>query len=339
MKPRTLLFIDPTHPKPYDYASAATQAMGGTESSLLQTARILAQNHRVFISQHARNVAGSADENPRFIGAQDETNIGPVDAVVVLRQRALLPACRQTHPKARLLLWIHTYKKTEFFLCKRALLRAGATLVCNSHTHALHTDQRLNRHFLGRLVNAFTAPVPIAFCHNPVPQPRVDKVQKDPDKLVFFSSPNKGLDEVLAHFKVLRDALPEMRLYIANPGYRADAAIQDAGVINLGALPQKEIHRHVAEALCVFYPQRAFAETFGLIYAEANALGTPVLACDVGAAREILHPDNPPLIHCDSTHVIETIKAWRQQPPSLAPRDAFSDAAVCAQWHAAMQLD
>ncbi len=46
--------------------------------------------------------------------------------------------------------------------------------------------------------------------------------------------------------------------------------------------------QHIRESLCVFYPQTQRCETFGLVYAESNAVGTPVLAHDFGAAREVL---------------------------------------------------
>lgn len=40
-------------------------------------------------------------------------------------------------------------------------------------------------------------------------------------------------------------------------------------------------------ALCLFYPQTSFAESFGLVIAEANAVGTPALLhAGLGANEE-----------------------------------------------------
>lgn len=49
-------------------------------------------------------------------------------------------------------------------------------------------------------------------------------------------------------------------------------------VVRLGSMPQHFILQHLRKALSVFYMQRKRAETFELVSAQANAVGTPVLA-------------------------------------------------------------
>jgi glycosyltransferase involved in cell wall biosynthesis len=86
-----------------------------------------------------------------------------------------------------------------------------------------------------------------------------------------------------------------MQLRVASPGYKSlrRAHIESveggiAGVQWLGSLPQSEIHAEVRAALCVFYLNFVLPETFGLVLAEAKALGTPVLTHACGAAVEVL---------------------------------------------------
>jgi glycosyltransferase involved in cell wall biosynthesis len=54
-------------------------------------------------------------------------------------------------------------------------------------------------------------------------------------------------------------------------------------------------------------------ETFGLIFAEANSVGCPVLAHDHGAAAEVLGTRSGQLVVCrDDQAVVDTLRAWRE---------------------------
>jgi glycosyltransferase involved in cell wall biosynthesis len=126
-----------------------------------------------------------------------------------------------------------------------------------------------------------------------------------------------------------------MQLYLADPGYWTGPIPETPpGVVSLGSLPTAEIHRHVASALCVFYPQRTFAETFGLVFAEANALGTPVLAHPLGAASEILDAGGEGQVSdCTSANVLKTMQAWRGGArPHVESHPDFAMPNVLAEW-------
>lgn len=336
-----ILFSDSSHPQSYDFNNLTEQAIGGTESSLLRLAAICAaHNHQVTVHQQARQHA-KQQNRVSFIGPQEIHSLQNIDAIVVLRKDRQLRIWQQRFPKARTFLWLHTYKKWEFVFKRLFKHNRRATLIGNSHTHAKHLDQQLHNTSLARLLSTVGVPkLTVNFGYNPTPKPTLKKpVRRNPNKLLFLSAPNKGLAEVLSHFQQVKTMMPHMRLYIANPGYRSQADIEQAGVHVLGALPQSELWQHVAESLCVFYPQTTFAETFGLIYAEANALGTPVLAHDIGAAREILHPQNP-LIDCrNSGLVIKTLQQWQEKLPAVKYREIFADPSVYQQWSELLSLE
>ena len=125
-------------------------------------------------------------------------------------------------------------------------------------------------------------------------QPRRDGLQPDGSpiderKLVFLSSPNKGLKFTLDAFRASRRArCPTCASIVGNPGYKTGQAARLEGVEYLGPQPQQRIHAEVRTALCTFFPNFVIPETFGLVFAESQALGTPVLTHDCGAAREVL---------------------------------------------------
>jgi glycosyltransferase involved in cell wall biosynthesis len=158
-----------------------------------------------------------------------------------------------------------------------------------------------------------------------------DGTAVDERKLVFFSSPNKGLDFTLDAFGYLRRRMPELRLVVGNPGYKAARAARGAGVEWLGAQPQARIHAEVRSALCTFFPNFVIPETFGLVFAESHALGTPVLTHDCGAAREIV-ADPQQTLPLTRGHLLYEAAvrplgpAWRRAASRLAARAGLFDA-------------
>jgi len=336
-----VLLSDSSHPKSYDFDTLKQQAIGGTESSLLRIAAILAgHSHQITIYQQARQHQ-TQQNKVNFIGPQHIDSLENIDVVVVLRKDKQLNTWQQRFPKARTFLWLHTYKKWEFIFKRLFKHNRQAMIIGNSKTHAKHLNQQLHRNLFGRLLTAIGVPkLLVAHGYNPVPKPELTQsVKRNPNKLIFLSAPNKGLEEVLKLFQKVKAAMPDMSLYIANPGYRDQTDIKQPGVHILGALPQAELWQHMAESLCVFYPQTTFAETFGLIYAEANALGTPVLAHDIGAAREILPPQNP-LTDCHSTNlVIDCLQRWQEKLPAVQYRDTFANQAIYLQWSQLLALE
>ncbi len=335
-----ILFADTSHPKAYDFTDLAAQAMGGTESSLLRTAKILSnQGHRITVFQQQRTKP-ITQHNISFIGPADLAVSAPPEHVVVLRKFPQLRAFQQQFPSANFHLWIHTYKNWEYALKRAIRLPRPWQLITNSNTHAEHCNQLLNHSLCGKLFNLFNAKVNIKTCYNPIPAALAayPTQQRDSNKLLFLSAPNKGLDQVLNTFEQINLRLNSLQLYIANPGYREDQPAAIKNVHYLGALPAEQVKQHLATSLCVFYPQNTFAETFGLIYAEANALGTPVLAHDIGAAREILHPNNELIDAEDIGQVTNTVIQWQQQLPQVSYRQEFDAAAIYQQWTSALNL-
>src|SRR5207248_826229 len=72
-----------------------------------------------------------------------------------------------------------------------------------------------------------------------------DGTPVDERKLIFFSSPNKGLNFTLDAFSALKRRMPDLRLVVGNPGYKAGGDARRAGVEFLGPQPQARIHAEV----------------------------------------------------------------------------------------------
>jgi glycosyltransferase involved in cell wall biosynthesis len=306
-----VLFFDPVCQKPYDSGSVHKAASGGTEGSVIRIADALG----AFVMQHNRTESHGRYRAP--------AKIPGIRHVVVNRDSRGLRRMRELFPEARVYLWLHhhfplgsklflRFASTEYFLREMAV-----TVICVSH------QQRRELEAILCLLNLREV-VKVCTIYNPVDDGLVpDGSAVDDRKLVFFSSPNKGLKFTLDAFRELRRRMPDLRLLVGNPGYKIRRFPPIEGVQYLGPQPQDVIHEHVRSALCVFFPNFVYPETFGLVFAESKALGTPVLTHDCGAAAEViadprqLLPVSPAQVLYEDLFGLFT-PGWRRLPARLA---------------------
>jgi len=167
-------------------------------------------------------------------------------------------------------LWMHDYLTFGDISQDHQKLAKQATVVAVSDFHKANVDVFLNTKSK-RIYNPVCVGVPYD-----------DTKQK---RAVILSSPCKGLETSLEVFAAMDRSA---RLAIFNPGYEMGATINTKRVQSLGSKCHQEAMRHLAGSSLLIHANRGFPETFGLVFAEAKALGVPVLTFDHGAAREVL---------------------------------------------------
>jgi glycosyltransferase involved in cell wall biosynthesis len=317
----SILFFDPASQQPYDTRTLTAKATGGTESTVTRIADAL----EAYVMQHARSAAWG-----RYLPVQ---RLPGIRHVVLVRDSRALPLVRQLFPGARVSLWLHDQlnpgsKRARRLAATSGLLRdLSVTAVCVSDSQRRGVEATLARIGVGAAVQARTI-------YNPIDDRLMpDDTPVDERKLVFFSSPNKGLNFSLDAFGALRRAMPDLRLVVANPGYKADRRARRPGVEFLGPPPQARVHEEVRGALCTFFPNFVIPETFGLVFAESHALGTPVLTVDCGAAREVLANPEEVLPLRSAYRIYETMAdllpaALRRAPARLAAGAGLFEAFV-----------
>ncbi len=343
------VFLDTVSPMPYDTRSFAERAVQGTEASVMRVADAIG----AWVMQPNRSSAWE-----RYLPVQP---LEAIENVVVIRESRALILARQLFPKARLHLWLHDKMRPGSKRGRR--LRATAALLRAANVSIICVSDTQRRDVLDTLHWAGIAGLPVCTRYNPLAEAlRPDGTAVDERQLVFFSSPNKGLAFALDAFGALRRALPDLRLIVGNPGYKADALAAIPGVEFLGPQPQAVMHGHVRRSLCTFHPNFRIPETFGLVFAESHALGTPVLTHDFGAAAEVVGDPRQLLpvrgaYRCYESLVgalpprwrrmparlagglglfeayVERIRAWRAGArPTVGPDPRFALNAVAAQW-------
>jgi glycosyltransferase involved in cell wall biosynthesis len=338
---RRLLVIDPVCPGPYDSTTLNSGGLGGAEATVVRVAEKLAEKHEVIVAQRSRS-GPEARHGARYVGFDALGQVGRPDAVIVLRNPLALKEVRARFRSAELHLWMHDRIVRpgmiwrEWAMSQMTSTRARVVFVSRYHHDA----------FLEEIGKSFLDPVfkrpalSTAVVYNPIDEGlRPDDTPVDKSKLIFFSSPHKGLAQVLDIFDHVRAAIPELRLHVANPGYEKSRLKSRENVINMGSLSHREIIAHVRSSLCTFYPNSVFPETFGLVLAESNAVGTPVIAHAFGAAPEVVNEPGQLLDATDREGVRARVLSWYNgSRPRVGPNEKFRLSNVARAWEELLGL-
>ncbi len=327
-----ILFYDPVCQQPYDTRTLREKASGGTEATLTR----IADGLGAYVMQHNRTEAFGSYLPPG--------NLAGIEHVVLTRESRALPIIRELFPQACVYLWLHDLirpgsKRGRRLASTASLLREmGVKVVCVSDAQRRDVEATLQQMGVAHEVPAFTI-------YNPVADTLVpDDTPFDRNKLVFFSSPNKGLAYTIDAFRAMRRRMPDLRLCVGNPGYRHRASVSIPGVEWLGPQPQERIHAEVRSALCTFVPNFVIPETFGLVFAESRAVGTPVLTHDCGAATEVVGDPQQilPVSRAQRAYegaVHSLSMSWRAGPARVADRFGLFDPYIerIAAWRSAQR--
>ena len=193
----SLVFYDPTCVRAYDSDTLRREAIGGTEASVVRIADALGAR----VAQHNRTT-----QSGRYVPPQRDPTVG---CVVLVRDSRALPDVQRLYPNARVFLWLHDRmrpgsRRARWLASSAELLRAlDVQIICVSDTQRASVEATLRWMQAADSIRARTIYNPIDAALRP------DGSPIDVRKLVFFSSPNKGLKYTLDAFR----AEPEERLF------------------------------------------------------------------------------------------------------------------------------
>lgn len=329
-----ILFYQTTCPHHFTIHSLETEAVGGTESSLLRIAHAFAEkSHTVYIATHHISV-NQEIEGVHYITLDTAHQLKKLDYAVLLQDMYGLEQFASIFKTTKKFFWMHNIPSKFLYRYKTLFLRERFELIGVSEFHAARIQKRVEGGMMNK-IKSFVGrnnKVPVHCIYNSISKdfkPIASVV--DINKLISMSAPNKGIEMTLQMFERLKKHLPLLQLHIARPWVSLIGSLPE-GVTFLGALPQPELRKQVSESLCVFYPQWKRVETFGLVYAEANALGTPFLAHDFGAAREVLSNQEQLVDGQNEEALLQKIKSWQVSRPKVWLKDEFKIENVVRAW-------
>lgn len=319
-----VVVVDPCSAAGYDLPDIEAGGLGGTEATVLRMTTALGSRFEITHFQNGRRHRHLSDAG--LLQPLRDLDSAKMPAVLIVINRwKVAIKLRKQHPKTPIFLWLHIYPGRHNRKMGAALKAANIIVICVSNTHA---------HELEAFLGAENVPC-IRVIYNSLDDTlQPDDTLRNPDRLLFASSPHKGLAEVFGQFATLRRELPNLTLAVADPGYlRWDTGPVPEGVVFLGSLSHGALIRQMRRALCLFYPQTTFAETFGLVLAEANAVGTPVLVhADLGANAEIVADADQRLDGHNPAQILERVRSWRSAPPKVSANPAFRLGRVAEDW-------
>ncbi len=322
------LFIDTTCPKQYSDLSLIVGGIGGTEATVIRIAENVPSP--VTVAQHCRTTEMTSSSGVSYRPLLYGDLKSRWGQIVVLRSPDVAITMRKRFKHTTSFwLWLHD-APTKYLADKaKQLADLNIGIICVSNWQKTQVLELFRAHG----VQAYPK---IKMIYNPIANELdSDNTAVDPNKLVFFSSPHKGLSETLTMFQKLREFDPALELHIANPGYFPSMDVSTAkNVHNLGELAHEEVIKQVRSALCVFYPNTVFPETFGLVLAEANAVGTPVLTHPIGAVHETLTNPGTQIVDCKNIKtVVDKVLEWKAGGrPEVHANKAFRLENVIREW-------
>jgi len=324
-----ILFYDPICPKPYDTTTLRTEPMGGTEATVIRVAEGFARDgHTVRVCQHNATLeVAEPGSNLTFGPIEAQHQFNP-DVIVLLRDMRYLKELRHIYGNSpKMYVWLHDILVPEQAQWGPHLDEYNASVITVSRWHQQQAFQAFQ--------SVGFRPWSLKYVYNPLEPSLQRSTQYDKNKLVYFSSPHKGLKQTFEVFSVVKEKNLDFRRNVANPGYlpSVDLSGHD-GVCDLGPLNHRAVVSHVSDALCVLHINLVFPETFGLVHAEANAVGTPFLSSGLGATPEIQdHPQEVMDVRVGDA-VVERVMSWYNGArPKVYANPSFQLKRVLEEWY------
>lgn len=320
----SVLFLDYCCPAPYDTDS---EGLGGSEATVVRVAEKLSEHTPVVVAQHNRYEI-SRSKNVTYSPILLNYPKLAWKSIVVLKDPSIASYLRPQYPSSPMWVWLHDLLHNDMISFLKYMANTNIGVIAVSEFHRkLIVD-------ISKIDPLLPALPKIEVIYNPIDDNLApDNTPVNRNKLMFASAPFKGLQGTLEVFSQAKERNSEFELFVAFPSYIEMELPKIDGVHFLGNLSHADTIKHMRSSLCVFAINNVRPETFGLVFAEANAVGTPVITHPFGAAPEVLL-NHEQLINTHNSHaVIEKLMEWhRGQRPVVNTSEAFRLSNVIPKW-------
>lgn len=328
-----IIFTDITTTKPYDQRTLDTEAIGGTEASVIRVAEgLAAKGYRVGVFQHNLETI-SMGENAYYLPLGELENVRVCHAYVALRSNFGI----ERFPGATKVSWHEDLASPLHNEIMPSLLKHNVTVVAASNWHKRNLQEQF------KIGTNIGDPIPrVKAIYNPVPNelydiPRDMNIGYENNIMVWAASPHKGLERAIKLFARCREVISDqLELRVFNPGYLVTDIQRVPGVVVYGAVPCKTLWEQMGSSLCVFYPTQ-FEETFACIASESAAMHCPIATYPVAALRETC--SNEFAENQDEVSFIKMVERWYNgERPKVYANPKFKLSEIVWEWEKVLGL-
>jgi len=269
--------------------------LGGSQSACIYLSRVLAsQGHDMIIYNFTDGDPGMYDgvEYRHIENMADDDN-SDVDVFMSIRDPRLYQVYGGTG--------IRILKIQDDENQPLPYLLGNPAIRVNNHNYLFVSDWQRKR-----IQKAFSLPERLCLVHpNGFWKPNFPMEFQVPEgnKMVYCSTPYRGLEELLDLFPQIRSQVPDaelhvfsdMKIYQYNDEEDQDrcghiyAKLDQPGVVAHGSVGQKQLAQEMVDCKIMAYPN-TFAETSCIAAMEAQAAGCVVVTSDLGALPETVGP-------------------------------------------------
>lgn len=183
-------------------------------------------------------------------------------------------------------------------------------------------------------------------------------VKRNPYKLIYSSTPFRGLDVLLEVFPKIKEQVPKAELHVFSSMKVYGNATEDEdkkfqklydkaedmdGVVYHGSVTRKELAKHMKESAVMTYPNH-YKETMCISAAEAIVAGTPIVTSKLAALPEVIPPKCATFIDGDAhserykkwfissvVEILKNPKLWQKMHKACKGHD-FSWETISLEW-------
>lgn len=302
-KQKTIVIFTAPTAEPWSPDSIYTKGSGGTEMQIIQLA-----NHLVYRGYRVR-VYGTIERgwegNENGLELWDTRRFhpdAPCDTFISVRMPEILKGPINAKQK---ILWLHDVNVGE--VDSSAFSFADKIVVPSrwlaNRTNVLYGNVEDPQSVFQVIPNGINFKAWNTFAN----------AYREDGLLVYASSPDRGLERLLTMWPQIKAEIPNAKLEIYYGWDGMDAIIEAGGpqapylllfkqkIINLiekmnkahggitwvGRVSEKELRRKISVAQAVPYPAN-FHETFGIVFQQAMACGTPPVVSQMGALQDLI---------------------------------------------------